>query len=155
MIIVAWPADARDMMCCGVTQGSEDGMTTSINVGIDPVFVTKYDNDICTSHLSYFVCVCVFFLFAILLTSTPERSITDCPVLPASVQPFAQWSPFLSGFAFLCCIRYQVCGCLYSVFAVTFYLFMYLLITALCRRCEWYYISGECLATDLVTVSRI
>jgi len=42
VIIVTWPADARDLTYSDVTQGSEDGMTTNINVGIDPVFATKY-----------------------------------------------------------------------------------------------------------------
>jgi hypothetical protein len=32
----------RDMMFSDVTQGSDDGMTTSMNVGIDPLFATQY-----------------------------------------------------------------------------------------------------------------
>jgi hypothetical protein len=102
---------------------------------------------ICGSRWSHFV-----FLFLIELISTPKLSVTDCPVLHTSVQRFAQWSPFLSGFPFLCYVRYQACGCLYSVFAVSCYLFMYLFLIALYGRCEWHYIPGECLASGLVTL---
>jgi hypothetical protein len=149
VIIVAWPADARDVTCSDVTQGNDDGMATSINVGIDPLFATKYGRHFCTSHL-YFV-----YFYCTIADQYSSASVTDWPVLPSSVQPFAQWSSFLSGFKFLCCIGYQACGCLYCVFAVTCYLFMYLHIIALCGRCEWHYISGECLTTDLVTLSRV
>ena len=149
VIILTCLGDARDLTCSDVTQGSEDGMTTSINVGIDQVFATEYGRWHLYFSFSYF-----FFIY-IIADQYSSALDNNCPVLSTSVQTFAHWSPFLSGFPFICCIRYQARGCLYIVYAVVCHIFVYLLIIVLCGRCEWHYISGECLTTDLVTLSRI
>jgi len=59
VIIVTWPADARDLTYSDVTQGSEDGMTTNINVGIDPVFATKYSRWHLCFSFSVFFLICI------------------------------------------------------------------------------------------------
>jgi hypothetical protein len=49
----------RDVTCCDVTQGSEDEITTSITLGIDLGFATKYSR----SHLWFpFIIFAFFFI---------------------------------------------------------------------------------------------
>jgi len=104
-------------------------MPTSITVGMDPVFATKYGRWHLYLSFSYlFVC---FFLICVIADQYSSALGNGLSSLAYECTTFR---PVVS-------IPFWV----YSVYAVTCYLFVYLLIIALCGRCEWHYISENVL----------